>query len=234
MTMKNRQRLILLVNLGTPDAPTAGAVRRYLAEFLHDYRVVDLSRWLWCILLHFIILPIRSGRVAGNYAKIWLPKGSPLLVYSQGLADKLQHQMPNTEVRLAMRYGNPSIAQELTRLKEQGCDRILLAPLYPQYSGATTASAIDVSGFVLADGRRISIAGNWSSGSAAERDFLRAIHTSAFDLTAPGAAKAWIADVEKHAEARAKRVEAVRKRQEEEAKEAEKQGPPPGEGDEKK
>ena len=143
MTMKNRQRLILLVNLGTPDAPTAGAVRRYLAEFLHDYRVVDLSRWLWCILLHFIILPIRSGRVAGNYAKIWLPKGSPLLVYSQGLADKLQHQMPNTEVRLAMRYGNPSTQSKVQAMVAAGCEKILFFPLYPHYAGATSATAND-------------------------------------------------------------------------------------------
>ncbi|WP_395771320.1 ferrochelatase [Arenimonas sp.] len=139
--MKNRQRLILLVNLGTPDAPTAGAVRRYLAEFLHDYRVVDLSRWLWCILLHFIILPVRSGRVAKNYAKIWLPKGSPLLVYSQGLADKLQHQMPNSEVRLAMRYGNPSIASVLADYPD--LRELTVLPLYPQYSATTTASVFD-------------------------------------------------------------------------------------------
>jgi ferrochelatase len=141
MSMKNRQRLILLVNLGTPDAPTAGAVRRYLAEFLHGYRVVDLSRWLWCILLHFIILPIRSGRVAGNYAKIWLPKGSPLLVYSQGLADKLQHQMPNTEVRLAMRYGNPSVPAVLADYPD--LQELTVLPLYPQYSATTTASVFD-------------------------------------------------------------------------------------------
>lgn len=141
MSMKNRQRLILLVNLGTPDAPTAGAVRRYLAEFLHDYRVVDLSRWLWCILLHFIILPVRSGRVAKNYAKIWLPKGSPLLVYSQGLADKLQHQMPNSEVRLAMRYGNPSIASVLADYPD--LRELTVLPLYPQYSATTTASVFD-------------------------------------------------------------------------------------------
>ena len=81
MSQKNRKTLILLVNLGTPEAPSASAVRRYLAEFLHDYRVVDLSRWLWCILLHFIILPLRCARVAGNYRKIWLKDGSPLLVY---------------------------------------------------------------------------------------------------------------------------------------------------------
>ncbi|MCC6756562.1 MAG: ferrochelatase, partial [Arenimonas sp.] len=94
MTPTPRKTLTLLVNLGTPDAATAGAVRRYLAEFLHDYRVVDLSRWLWCILLHFIILPIRSGRVAKNYAKIWHAEGSPLLVHSRRLAENLQHQMP--------------------------------------------------------------------------------------------------------------------------------------------
>ena len=78
MTQKNPKTLALIVNLGTPDAPTSSAVRGFLGQFLHDYRVVDMSRWLWCILLHFIILPIRSGRVAKNYQKIWLKQGSPL------------------------------------------------------------------------------------------------------------------------------------------------------------
>ena len=98
MIKNPRKTLVLVVNLGTPDAPTASAVRRYLAEFLHDYRVVDLSRWLWCILLHFIILPIRCARVAKNYQKIWLKDGSPLLVYSQNLADRLQHQIGRAHV----------------------------------------------------------------------------------------------------------------------------------------
>ena len=141
MSQKTRKSLTLLVNLGTPEAPSASAVRRYLAEFLHDYRVVDLSRWLWCILLHFIILPIRCGRVAKNYRKIWLKDGSPLLVYSRSLAERLQHQMPNTQVRLGMRYGQPSIASVLAQFPE--LDELTVLPLYPQYSATTTASVFD-------------------------------------------------------------------------------------------
>lgn len=146
MPPKSRISLILLVNLGTPEAPTAGAVRRFLAEFLHDYRVVDLSRWLWCILLHFIILPIRSGRVARNYAKIWLPEGSPLMVYSKKLAENLQHQMPHTRVRLAMRYGQPSVASVLA--EHPDIEELSVLSLYPQYSATTTGSVFDaVSAF---------------------------------------------------------------------------------------
>lgn len=141
MPNKPRKRLILLVNLGTPDAATRGAVRRFLAEFLHDYRVVDLSRWFWCVLLHGIILPIRAGRVAGNYAKIWLPEGSPLMVYSRNLAENLQHQMPHARVRLAMRYGRPSVASVLA--EHPDIDELTVLPLYPQYSATTTASVFD-------------------------------------------------------------------------------------------
>jgi len=141
MTPAPRKTLTLLVNLGTPDAATAGAVRRYLTEFLHDYRVVDLSRWLWCILLHAIILPIRSGRVAKNYAKIWHADGSPLLVHSRRLAENLQHQMPNTPVAMAMRYGKPSVSEVLDRYPD--LDELTVLPLYPQYSATTSASVFD-------------------------------------------------------------------------------------------
>lgn len=141
MIKNPRKSLALVVNLGTPEAPTASAVRRYLAEFLHDYRVVDMSRWLWCILLHFIILPIRCSRVAKNYQKIWLKDGSPLMVYSQQLAERLQHQMPNTQVRLAMRYGQPSIASVLAQFPD--CEELIVLPLYPQYSATTTAAVFD-------------------------------------------------------------------------------------------
>lgn len=141
MAVKNTKSLTLLVNLGTPDAATRSAVRRYLAEFLHDYRVVDLSRWLWCLVLHGIILPLRSGRVAKNYAKIWLPNGSPLRVYSEQLAERLQHQMPHTAVRLAMRYGNPSIRSVLDQYPD--LQELTVLPLYPQYSATTTASVFD-------------------------------------------------------------------------------------------
>jgi ferrochelatase len=141
MTHKNRKTLALIVNLGTPEAPTARAVRRYLGQFLHDYRVVDMSRWLWCILLHFIILPIRSGRVAKKYQEIWLKNGSPLLVYSQNLADKLQHQMPSIRVRLAMSYGQPSINKVLA--ENADIEELIVLPLYPQYSATTTAAVFD-------------------------------------------------------------------------------------------
>lgn len=134
---------LLLVNLGTPEAPTPAAVRRYLAEFLHDHRVVELSRWLWCPLLHLAILPLRSGKVARNYASIWMDEGSPLLVHSRRLAGQLQQAMPEVAVRLAMRYGRPSIAETLRALEAEGMTRLLVLPLYPQYSASTTASVLD-------------------------------------------------------------------------------------------
>jgi ferrochelatase len=146
---------LVLVNLGTPDAPTAGAVRRYLAEFLHDYRVVEMSRWLWCPLLHGVILPLRSAKVARKYASIWTAKGSPLLALSQDLAQALQAQLPEFEVRLAMRYGQPALAPVLRELQAQGLQRLLVLPLYPQYSASTTASAHDAVMAELAGWRRL-------------------------------------------------------------------------------
>lgn len=135
---------LVLVNLGTPDAATASAVRRYLSEFLHDYRVVDLSRWLWCPLLHFVILPIRGPKVARKYASIWLPDGSPLGVYTRQLAEAVQLELPQLRVVHAMRYGNPSFARLLTSLRDEGVQRVLTLPLYPQYSTSTTAAVADV------------------------------------------------------------------------------------------
>ena len=134
---------LLMVNLGTPEAPTRSAVRRYLAQFLHDYRVVDTTRWLWCPLLHFVILPLRSGPVAKKYASIWTTAGSPLMALTRGLAKNLQHQMPDTLVRMAMRYGQPSVSQTLRELRDAGMTRLLVLPLYPQYSATTTASVFD-------------------------------------------------------------------------------------------
>ncbi len=134
---------VLLVNLGTPDAPTAGAVRRYLSEFLHDHRVVDLSRWLWCPILHGAILPLRSPRVAKNYAKVWLDRGSPLRVHTQDLTDAVQARLPDLRVRMAMRYGNPHLRDVLRGLRDEGLHRLLVLPLYPQYSATTTASVFD-------------------------------------------------------------------------------------------
>lgn len=146
---------LLLVNLGTPEAPTPRAVRRYLGEFLHDYRVVDLSRWLWCPLLHGVILPLRARKVARNYARIWGKNGSPLLTLSRDLAAVLQSQLPDLDVRLAMRYGQPSIASVLRELDAAGMARLLVLPLYPQYSASTVASVHDAVMAELSSWRRL-------------------------------------------------------------------------------
>jgi len=134
---------ILLVNLGTPEAPTPAAVRRYLAEFLHDHRVVDLTRWLWCPLLHFIILPLRSAKVAKAYASIWTAAGSPLLALTRRLGEGLASALPQAQVRFAMRYGQPSVAAVLRQMDAAGCTHIVVLPLYPQYSASTSGSVHD-------------------------------------------------------------------------------------------
>jgi ferrochelatase len=146
---------VLLVNLGTPDEATPAAVRRYLGEFLHDHRVVELSRWLWCPILHGVILPLRSGKVARNYASIWTPEGSPLLAYSKKLAAAMQHALPDLPVRLAMRYGNPSVPSVLRALEAEGMTRLLVLPLYPQYSASTSASVLDAVAQEVATWRRV-------------------------------------------------------------------------------
>ncbi len=135
---------LLVVNLGTPEAPTPRAVRRYLAEFLHDHRVVQLTRWLWCPLLHFIILPLRGPKAAAKYASIWLPEGSPLAVYTRRLGVALQARRPDWRVLDAMRYGKPSLAKQLQTLRADGIRRVVVLPLYPQYSTTTTESVRDV------------------------------------------------------------------------------------------
>lgn len=136
---------LLLVNLGTPAAPTARAVRRYLAEFLHDHRVVQLTRWLWCPLLHFVILPLRGPRVAKKYAEIWMADGSPLAVHTRRLAEAVQARLPEMQVAHAMRYGEPALAPAIRALRASGATRVLVLPLYPQYSTTTTASVVDVA-----------------------------------------------------------------------------------------
>jgi ferrochelatase len=140
-----RDAAVLLVNLGTPAAPTARAVRRYLAEFLHDHRVVQLTRWLWCPLLHFVILPLRGPRVARKYAEIWMDAGSPLAVHTRRLAGEVQARLPGVRVAHAMRYGEPALAPAIRALQEAGARRVLVLPLYPQYSTTTTASVVDVA-----------------------------------------------------------------------------------------
>ncbi|MGV8943692.1 ferrochelatase [Thermomonas sp.] len=137
-------KALLLVNLGTPAAPTAKEVRRYLAQFLHDHRVVQMTRWLWCPLLHFVILPLRSPKVAHKYAAVWLPGGSPLAVHTAALAEAVQARLPEWQVTHAMRYGEPSLASALARLKSEGVREVRVLPLYPQYSTTTTAAVADV------------------------------------------------------------------------------------------
>jgi ferrochelatase len=136
---------VLLVNLGTPDEPTPAAVRRYLAEFLWDPRVIEQPRALWWLILHGIILRTRPKRSAHAYRKIWTPAGSPLLIESRALTEavgsKLQQRFGDlVRVELAMSYGNPSIAGALERLRRDNVHRLLVLPMYPQYSATTTAS----------------------------------------------------------------------------------------------
>jgi len=141
---------VLLVNLGTPDAPTAPALRRYLREFLSDPRVVEIPRLVWWPLLHGLILNTRPAKSAAKYASIWSPEGSPLAAWTTKQATLLQGYLgerglrpPQLLVRHAMRYGNPSIASVLDELKAANATRVLVLPLYPQYAAATTASAHD-------------------------------------------------------------------------------------------
>jgi protoporphyrin/coproporphyrin ferrochelatase len=138
---------VLLVNLGTPDAPTAPALRRYLAEFLSDPRVVEIPKLAWWPILHGIILRTRPARSAAKYASVWMPEGSPLAVWTarqaQALAAALGTRGHQLLVRHAMRYGSPSIAEELDALRRDGAVRVLVLPMYPQYAGATTGSVAD-------------------------------------------------------------------------------------------
>ncbi len=144
-TRKQQARTgVLLTNLGTPDAPTAAALRRYLAEFLADPRVVELPRWLWWPILHGVILRIRPRRSAANYRKIWTEDGSPLLAITRRQAQALQVALGEDYwVKPAMRYGNPSIAAALREFQQAGVRRLMVLPLYPQYSAATTGSTFD-------------------------------------------------------------------------------------------
>ncbi len=151
----DQRPLLLLVNLGTPEAANPSAVRRYLAEFLHDYRVVDLTRWLWCPILHFAILPLRSSKVARNYARVWTERGSPLAVHSQALAEAVARELPEVRVRLAMRYGRPAVAEVLRAAAAEGLHRIVVLPLYPQYSASTSGSVFDAVARALLRWRRV-------------------------------------------------------------------------------
>ena len=137
---------VLLVNLGTPAAPTAKALRRYLAEFLFDPRVVEIPRLPWWLILHGIVLRLRPQRSALKYAKIWTPEGSPLAVHTERQAKLLRGTMgpdPNIAVAWAMRYGDPAIATTLDQLTAEGARRILVLPLYPQYAASSSATVFD-------------------------------------------------------------------------------------------
>lgn len=136
---------VLLVNLGTPDEASPKAVKRYLAEFLSDPRVIEIPKAVWQPILRGIILNVRPKKSAEAYRKVWTQDGSPLAAITREQAVKLGERLAGDGVRVdyAMRYGNPSIASRLTAMKDDGCERILLAPLYPQYCAATTATVVD-------------------------------------------------------------------------------------------
>lgn len=139
---------VLFINLGTPDTPEASSIRRYLGQFLSDQRVVELPALLWQPILRGIILSLRPRKLAPRYAEIWLPGGSPLLVWSQAQAQAVEAVLQgqggvSIRATLGMRYGNPSVQHAVQALRAQGCERILVVPMYPQYAASTTATAVD-------------------------------------------------------------------------------------------
>ena len=138
---------VLYCNLGTPDEPTPAAVRRYLAQFLSDARVIEIPKLLWMLILHGIILRTRPAKSAAKYASIWTRDGSPLKIWTEKQAKLLQGWLAtrghDVRVRYAMRYGNPSIASQLDALKAEGTTRVLIVPAYPQYSATSSASVFD-------------------------------------------------------------------------------------------
>lgn len=153
--MRQEKYGVLMVNLGTPEAPTSQAVRRYLAEFLSDRRVVDTPRILWWPLLRGVILPLRSPRVAKLYQSIWMAQGSPLMVFCQRQQAALAAVLPDAQVELAMSYGSPSLPAALKRLLDLDITKLVILPLYPQYSSSTSASIWDAVARILAGYRRL-------------------------------------------------------------------------------
>jgi ferrochelatase len=151
---------VLLVNLGTPDSPSYFAVQRYLQEFLGDRRVIDTSRLIWLPLLYGVVLPFRPLRTARNYRRIWMSEGSPLAVYSKRLAAKVRSMLRadfdgQVQVELAMTYGNPAIERAIRSFAEQGVDKLVVLPLYPQYCSSTTGSVADGINRALKRWRRL-------------------------------------------------------------------------------
>lgn len=150
---------VLLANLGTPDEPTTPAVKRYLKQFLSDPRVIDLPKWKWQFILNFMVLPKRAPRVAEAYKSIWTAEGSPLLSISRQQQKAVQSYFnaknPNVIVELGMSYGNPSIDSAVERLIKHGVEKIIVLPLYPQYSSTTTASVFDAFARGLAKQKKV-------------------------------------------------------------------------------
>jgi ferrochelatase len=145
--MKRPEIGILLVNLGSPEKPEASAVKPYLREFLSDRRVIEMSPWLWQPILRLFILPRRPARSAAKYRKVWTEEGSPLVVHTRNLAAALQKKMDSAEKSVsadwAMRYGSPSVEEKIRSMQERGIKKILVVPMYPQYSATTTATVND-------------------------------------------------------------------------------------------
>lgn len=144
----SRRTAVLLVNLGTPEAPTRSALRKYLGEFLWDPRIVEIPRPVWWLILNLFVLNLRPAKSAAKYAKIWLPEGSPLKVHTERQAALLKGWLgesgqPDVAVAWAMRYGQPSIASVLDRLKAEGAQRVLVVPAYPQYAASSSGSVMD-------------------------------------------------------------------------------------------
>jgi ferrochelatase len=147
---------VLLIQLGTPDAPTTPALRRYLRQFLSDPRVIDAPRWKWQLILNLIILRTRPAQSAAKYRRIWNPvTGSPLLHYTRRQTELLQQALPNVPVRFGMQIGNPPLVEALHELIAEGVERLLVLPMYPQYSDTTTASAFDALFHALTKLRRL-------------------------------------------------------------------------------
>ncbi|PZN93170.1 MAG: ferrochelatase [Alphaproteobacteria bacterium] len=145
---------VLLVNLGSPDAPDVPSVKRFLGEFLSDPRVIEIPAFIWKPILNLLILNIRPRTTAANYAKVWTPEGSPITAITRRQAEALQGAFgPQVIVDWAMRYGTRSIGERLQALMAEGCDRIVLAPLYPQYSAATNATVVDAANAAIAGWR---------------------------------------------------------------------------------
>ncbi|XXD10891.1 ferrochelatase [Klebsiella sp. R445] len=153
--MQQTKTGILLANLGTPDAPTPDAVKRYLRQFLSDTRVVDTPRLLWWPLLRGVILPLRGLRVAKLYQSVWMEEGSPLLVYSRRQQQALAARLPDTPVALGMSYGSPALESAVDELLAQGVNHIVVLPMYPQYSCSTVAAVWDELARILAKKRAI-------------------------------------------------------------------------------